>query len=649
MENNHDEVFGHKPGLFLLFFTEMWERFSYYGMRALLTLFLVSEIAGGGWGWSREDALRLYAWYTGLVYFTPILGGIAADKILGYRGAVLLGALLMTLGHASMALESSLTFYTGLGLLILGNGFFKPNISTIVGQLYADETEKKDGAYTIFYMGINAGAFLGILLCGYIGEKVGWSYGFGLAGVFMFLGMIMFQFGQSIFGEVGKLHSAAKKLAADAAAGVEETPTNVVWDRLVVIIILSISTIFFWMAFEQAGGSMTIFAKDYTKRVLSGSAATTFFWSNVLLTIVPLIAVTYVLLRFFGKTFSHIPFSNIAIGTSFVIIWGLSLWMLNKEFNMKGYEIRFMTLGRESREITTMISTDEPLEAEQAVTVVDTDGKGGEGTLQLVADGEPAPEDAITATVLGSQKKGYEIRLMTPSEEPEEITTTIRTDEPLDENQQISVFDMESTRGKGKLKIIDPARVGEFASAITATVLREKQNETEVPASWFGILNSFFIITFAPLFDRLWRSKLNPSASGKFGLGLILLGLGFGALAWASRGIEQGASTASVSLWWLVIAYLMHTLGELCVSPVGLSYVSKLAPAKLVGLMFGFWFLCTAIANWLAGKSGSFIDKISEDYGLTTFFLIFTVIPICAGLLMWILKGWIRKKMHGIS
>ena len=164
----------------------------------------MSEIAGGGWGWSRSDALNLYAIYTGLVYLTPILGGIVADKLLGYRNAVLLGALLMTLGHASMAVESAATFYLGLGLLIFGNGFFKPNISTIVGQLYADAEEKKDGAYTIFYMGINAGAFLGILLCGYIGEKVGWSFGFGLAGIFMFLGMLMFQLGQSIFGELGK-------------------------------------------------------------------------------------------------------------------------------------------------------------------------------------------------------------------------------------------------------------------------------------------------------------------------------------------------------------------------------------------------------------------------------------------------------------
>ena len=179
MENDQKTVFGHQPGLFLLFFTEMWERFSYYGMRALLVLFLVSPIAAGGWEWDRQKALGLYAWYTGLVYLTPIIGGILADKLLGHRNAVLLGALLMTFGHAAMAFEQPWALYAGLGLLIAGNGFFKPNISTIVGQLYRDLPDKKDAAYTIFYMGINAGAFLGILLCGYIGEKVSWSLGFG--------------------------------------------------------------------------------------------------------------------------------------------------------------------------------------------------------------------------------------------------------------------------------------------------------------------------------------------------------------------------------------------------------------------------------------------------------------------------------------
>ncbi|MEL6986602.1 MAG: oligopeptide:H+ symporter, partial [Bacteroidota bacterium] len=202
-------VLDQPSSLFVLFFTEMWERFSYYGMRALLVLFLTTSILGDelngyspGWGWDREDALQLYALYTGLVYFTPLFGGMIADKFLGYRKSVVIGAFVMALGHLFMALEVEILFYLGLAALILGNGLFKPNISSIVGQLYKNP-EKKDSAYTIFYMGINAGAFLGIGLCGYIGEKVGWPYGFGLAMIFMIAGALQFWLGSSVFGNIG--------------------------------------------------------------------------------------------------------------------------------------------------------------------------------------------------------------------------------------------------------------------------------------------------------------------------------------------------------------------------------------------------------------------------------------------------------------
>lgn len=576
-------VFGHKPGLFLLFFTEMWERFSYYGMRVLLVLFLVSETAGGGWGWTRASALQLYALYTGLVYVTPILGGMIADRFLGYRKAVLCGAFLMTLGHASLAMESKVSFYAGLVLLILGNGLFKPNISSIVGQLYAKESDKKDAAYTIFYMGINAGAFLGIMLCGYIGEKTQWNYGFGLAGVFMLLGMIMFQLGQSIFGDLGLKSTPA---ASNLESNDTDESATVVRDRLIVIGILSFFTIFFWMAFEQAGGSMNIFAKDYTSRILTGSAATIFFWVNAMLTVVPLALITWVLLRLVVATKSRIPLSNASIVLSFIIIWVIALWMLNKEYNMRAYEI----------------------------------------TIQ--------PPSAAGST----------------SDAPADlITTNIQSDLALQTGQKIHVVDIEGKGGSGRIKVLTDEQAAVYTTDVEATVTQEMQNETEVTASWFQILNSFFIIAFAPLFSRIWESRLNPSAPVKFGIGLILLGLGFGVLALGSMGIKQGAATAQVSMWWLILAFLFHTLGELCVSPVGLSYVSKLAPSRLVGLMFGIWFLASAIANYLAGFTGSYIDKISEEFGLSAFFLIYTVIPIVAGIVILGMTRMIRSKMHGID
>jgi len=512
MENAIKEN-GHPPALYILFFTEMWERFSYYGMRALLVLFLISSIADGGWQWERKEALQLYGVYTGLVYLTPILGGLIADKLLGFRRAVVLGALIMTIGHASMALDTPVFFYIGLGCLIIGNGLFKPNISSIVGQLYTKNPEKKDAAYTIFYMGINAGAFLGILLCGYIGEKVSWSYGFGLAGVFMLLGLLQFTFAQKIFGNIGltpKQTAIADKIETigEEKFVEEKLPSKVVRDRLIVIGVFSFFVIFFWWAFEQAGGSMTVFAGDYTDRALTGNSAMSFKIANTLLTVIPMIILTIVLLNLFKKTFSKYSLSSIFLGSSFVIIWGLIIWMLLREF---------------------------------------------------------------------------------------------------------------------------------------------RSDATEVPASWFGILNSFFIIALAPLFSKLWESKYNPSGPLKFAIGLILLGLGFGILAYGGMSIPQGAKTASVSMVWLILAYLFHTMGELCVSPVGLSYVSKLAPARLLGLMFGIWFIANFIANYTAGLTGSFIDDITAKYSISIFFLIFTFIPIAAGLVIMALNKTLKKKMHGIT
>ncbi len=512
-ELNRRLLLGHPSGLFILFFTEMWERFSYYGMRALLVLFLVSAYDKGGWGWSRENALGLYATYTMLVYFTPIIGGLIADKLLGYRWAVALGALIMTLGHASMALDTPWSLYAGIGFLVAGNGLFKPNITSIINGIYINAQEKKDGAFTIFYMGVNAGAFLGIMLCGYIGETQGWHWGFGLAGIFMFLGMLQFWFAQGIFGNIGlppkKLEKGSEVKEINEEAEKEHTtPAHIQRDRYIVVAILAFFTVFFWAAFEQAGGSMTIFAKDYTNRVLVGNAATIFRIANTLLTIVPLIIITYVLIKLFKITFKKYALSNTFLGFSFVIIWIIVLWMLNNQFN---------------------------------------------------------------------------------------------------------------------------------------------EESTQIPASWFGILNSFYIITFAPLIAKIWESKYNPSATIKFGIGLILLGLGFGVLAFGSSNIPQGAQTASVSIVWLILAYLLHTLGELSLSPVGLSYVSKLVPAAKIGMMFGLWYIAVGLGNFSAGKLGGMIDSITAEYNMTTFFLIFTFIPVGAGLFLMALTPVIKKLMHGVK
>ena len=589
-----DKVLGHPAGLFILFFTEMWERFSYYGMRSLLVIFLTASLVSDnpGWEWSKEMALSLLGTYAMMVYLTPIVGGYLADKQLGYRKAVVIGALLMTLGHASMALETPFFLYMGIALLIVGNGFFKPNMTSIISKMYEGREDKKDGAYTIFYMGVNAGAFLGIMLCGYIGEKVGWSWGFGLAGIFMFLGMLQFYFAQPMFGDIGLYPEGKKDDQAPASASESDplmddamntsAPTDldkrnpftaldysligifvfcaliyiindplstigqiealnftvlglgdsnffallaaiafavllivripryapVVRDRMVAVVIFSLLTVFFWAAFEQAAGTLPIYTRDFTQRTLSGSGATIFKIVDFLVTVVPLVIISYVLIALFRKTFSRISLSNIILGTSFVVIWGIVIYKIQAE--------------------------------------------------------------------------------------------------------------MQST-------------------------------ETEVPITWFGILNSLFIIGFAPLFSKLWESQYNPPAAIKYAMGMILLGLGFAFLAVGASGIAPGATSAELSMFWLIAAYLFHTLGELCLSPLGLSYLSKLVPPRMIAFMFGVYYLAIAIGNKAAHSFGGKIDVIAEEYGIGTFFWILTIIPIALGIMSALLNPLLKKLMHGVK
>ena len=578
-----DKVFGHPAGLFVLFFTEMWERFSYYGMRAILVIFLTGAVTGDnpGWEWSTSAALSLLGTYAMLVYLTPLIGGWLADNKIGYRMAVVIGALLMTLGHASMAVETPASLYIGIALLILGNGFFKPNMTSIISKMYDGHDDKKDGAYNIFYMGVNAGAFLGIMLCGWVGEKVGWSFGFGLAGIFMLLGMLQFYYAQPLFGVIGSkpqkkenkdvqrsdrksyhnstgivlnkfqsidyflivifVISALIFIINDPLSKIGDIDllnftiadmtdslffallaaitfiallivripryTKIERDRMIAFTIFCLFTVFFWAAFEQAAGSLPIYTRDFTDRILEGSAANIFKAVDLIVTIVPLVIITYVLWSLFRQTFAKIGFSNIVLGFSFLIVWAIVIFKIYTEFN---------------------------------------------------------------------------------------------------------------------------------------------SSSTEVPVTWFAILNSLFIIIFAPLFTKWWDSRYNPPASVKYFLGLFLLGLGFGFLAFGARNVPAGAEAATLSMSWLVMAYLFHTLGELCLSPMGLSYLSKLVPARMIAFMFGVYYLAIAIGNKFAHYIGGDIEKITQQYSLSTFFLIFTIVPIGIGFVSLLLHPLLKRLMHGV-
>lgn len=256
-------------GLFLLFLTEMWERFSYYGMRALLVLFLVTETSKGGLGWSTESASRLYGWYTGLVYLTPIIGGWLADRLIGTHRSLLIGGVIIAAGHFSLALSGMTFFYLGLVLIIIGTGFFKPNVSTMVGQLYEPDDPRRDSGFTIFYMGINLGALIGTLICGYLGESEqwGWHYGFSAAGIGMVLGLILYATLRSKYlPGIGDAPTAAARAASKSRAPLTRLEKN----RIAVIFIVAFFVIFFWAAFEQAGSSMNLFSRDHTERQLLG-------------------------------------------------------------------------------------------------------------------------------------------------------------------------------------------------------------------------------------------------------------------------------------------------------------------------------------------------------------------------------------------
>jgi POT family proton-dependent oligopeptide transporter len=683
-------VLGHPAGLFVLFFTEMWERFSFYGMRVLLINFLTMAVisANPGWGWSAENAGALFGTYAGLLYLTPIVGGVLADKFLGYRWAVVIGAVIMTFGHASMALETEFSLYFGLALLVIGTGFFKPNMTSIVSEMYKYLPEKKDGAYTIFYMGVNAGAFFGMMLCGYLAERVGWSYGFGLAGIFMLFGTLQFWLAKPLFGKIGEVPQ--KKTAAELAAEQKEisegtsdkrnpfTPLDmvlivitsiigflylindplskifkinlfdfkvgdlqgqyfvvllglflflglvisrivryepVVRDRMIAVIVFAFFTVFFWMAFEQGATSLVMFARDNVNRVLDGNSAIAYYVINTLLTIVPLALITWVLWLLARQTMSKIPGSNIVLALCFMCVWGVVVWMLNNDLKTVAYDVTYQAIETPKLDEKTK---------KQAV-----DDKG-----KLVFNYQAVTESMSpdsTAKVVTKNTIIRDVDLLKPNDVVNLIETSGELNY-LNANKTAHLVDKFKTANK-------PSEI------VKATVAQVKSNQVEITVSWFSILNSFFIIVFASMFSKWWDSKYNPSASVKYGLGLIIMGLGFALLAFGSYGVADGVK---VSMIWLIFAYLFHTLGELCLSPVGLSYVSKLVPPRMIAFMFGMWYLAIAIGNKLAGIAGGQIEKITAEYSLSTFFLIFTIVPVVAGLLVIALNPLLKKLMHGV-
>jgi len=479
---------GHPRGLSTLFFTEMWERFSYYGMRGLLILFLVASVKTGGFGLTDRTAAAIYGLYVGFVYLMALPGGWVADRILGPRRSVFVGGCFIAAGHFSMALPTAPSFYAGLVLIVIGTGLLKPNVSTMVAELYPEGGSRRDAGFSVFYSGINTGALVGPLICGFLGEKINWHLGFSAAGVGMILGLLQYRLGGKYLGNAGiRRADPAQTAAARAAAR-----------KLVIGIAVAVGVVLLAAALQIAGVlRLTLYG------VAKGAG-------------------------FFMLGLAIVYFAS-------VLLWG-------------------RLSGREKKRIVVLFVF-------------------------------------FMAAVLfwaGFEQAGSSLNL--------------------------------------------------FADRMTQRVILG----WEMPTSFLQSVNSIFLILLAPFFGALWvkLGRRQPSTPAKMGFGLAFLAIGFLILAW---GASIAAGGLRVSMMWLIVTYLLHTVGELCLSPVGLSSVTKLAPKRLVGQMMGTWFMGTALGNLIAGlAAGGF-----QGMGVGELFSAVAKVTGVAGVVLLVFSPLLRRLMGG--
>ena len=450
-----------------LFFTEMWERFSYYGMRALLVLYLVNSL-----NYSESEALHIYAVYTGLVYLTPLIGGYLADRFLGTQKSIFIGGLTMMIGHFLMAFPDYL--YLAIGMLIIGNGYFKPNISSLLGKLYKSNDVRRDSGFSIFYVGINVGAFLAPLIVGYVGETINWHYGFAIAGFGMLAGLIQFYYGQNKIIKEDTTQQSRKLKSAD-------------WGLITIISLINIPLILL------------------------------------------ILEVNEVINNYFFEIF-------------LALVTFISFYLLTRK--------------------KQLLSAKEDL---KKIVYI--------GVLSIF----------VIFFWMGFEQAGGSL--------------TLFANNSVDRN---------------------------FLGFI-------------IPASFFQSINPLIIILIGPMIANFWlrvdRSKSNINTPQKMGLGLLLLAGGFFLIS-----LVNNSSDSAISLWWLVGVYFLHTLGELCLSPIGLSMVSKVSPRKIASLMMGFWFLSSAVANFMAGKLPGILQANNLDL-----FTFLTVTSIVAGLLLLLISTFMER------
>lgn len=581
------KLLGHPSGLFVLFFTEMWERFSFYGMRVLLIQYLTAAVIHGnpksGLGWDVQSASALYGTYVMLLYITPVFGGVIADKLLGSWKSVIIGSIIMTLGHASMAIENDITFFIGLACLILGTGFFKPNMPAILGEMYKKFPEKKDGGYTIFYMGVNAGAFFGMMLCGYFAEKFGWHWGFGLAGIFMLLGTIQFWLAKPLFGTIGDLKKEDKtvELKEEDVNHPDEKVRNP-FKIIDIALIVIVSILGLMYAFNDPI-SRNLPDKDIFKFLDILKSDGSVFRGQY-------IVIIGTLLLFFFLIINRILRYGKVVKDRMLAIIILAVTLL----------FFFMSFEQ------------------------------GASSLVIVA------RDYIDRSLEGNALVIFNIVNALLTIVPLSIISWVLVKLALITWKKISISN-----------IILFICFGLIWAAVLKMLHKEfTADASEITVSWFSTLNAFFIILLASTISKIWDSKYNPPVAFKYGFGLIFVSIGFLLLGIGSWGIGEGVK---ISMIWLILTYLLHTIGELFISPVGLSYVSKLVPARMLAFMYGIWYLAIAIAQKLAALLGGQVEVIKEEYSLSHFFLLFTAIPLVVAIIIMLLHPLLKKLLHGIK
>lgn len=689
-------LFGHPTGLYTLFFAEMWERFSYYGMRALLILYMIKGFLGYG----DKDANAVYGAYTALVYMTPFFGGMIADKLLGSRTSVVIGGLLMAAGHLLMTIEQDLFFFMALGFLIAGNGFFKPNISTIVGTLYPAGSPKRDGGFTIFYIGINLGAAMAPLLCGYIGETYGWHYGFGLATIGMMVGVAVFV-APTVVTQIMILGTAL--LSAVAMLFFNAGDLFSLVTNIIVAVALVISGVVAFMALgkgglpKEAGGAPegVNYYGNLTKVLIGTAIAIPIFVVLVSgLTVIPgiddqvmLIAPEQVeslensesplikgLAEFVKEASRPAGLVLILAGVcalGYLLIECFRMDKVARErmfvvFTLTFFMFVFWAFFEQSGSSVNNF-TDRNIDRVSETSMLDDSKVGTSEQLRLTTAN--ADLSFLSQEYLGQTNDSASFNAS--------LETAIRGFEATKEpGKQMKPEELdrivEQVTSHPTLTMTGMTYLREFAKSETAAdadkTVEWKYNAesvgklglggAEVPASVFQSVNAIYIMIFGLVFTALWtwlaERNLEPSTPIKFALGLLQLALGFAMLYFGAMTSDDGM----VASYWLLLMYLLLTTGELCSSPVGLSMVTKLTPGRLVNTVMGAWFLATAFSQFLAAiiaqfaaiedsGGGNFIPDPSETVNI--YGDVYGAIALGAagmGVLCLILSPILKKWMH---